>query len=54
VPVDYFLGEGKHSTYDNDLKRIEEIQVLRGNTTSVLFNLIDTYIRDVKARLAYK
>jgi transcriptional regulator with XRE-family HTH domain len=55
VPVDYLLGEGKHSTYDNDtVKRIEEIQVLDGNTKSVLFNLIDTYIRDAKARVAYK
>lgn len=55
VPVDYLLGEGKHSTYDNNtVKRIEEIQVLDGNTKSVLFNLIDTYIRDAKARVAYK
>lgn len=55
VPVDYLLGEGKHSTYDNEtVKRIEEIQVLDGNTKSVLFNLIDTYIRDAKARVAYK
>ena len=55
VPVDYLLGEGKHSTYYNDtVKRIEEIQVLDGNTKSVLFNLIDTYIRDAKARVAYK
>lgn len=55
VPVDYLLGEGKHATYDNDtVKRIEEIQVLDGNTKSVLFNLIDTYIRDAKARVAYK
>lgn len=55
VPVDYLLSEGKHSTYDNDtVKRIEEIQVLDGNTKSVLFNLIDTYIRDAKARVAYK
>ena len=54
VPVDYLLGEGKHATYDNDtIKRIEEIHTLDGNTKSVLFNLIDTYIRDAKARKAY-
>jgi transcriptional regulator with XRE-family HTH domain len=55
VPVDYLLGEGKHSSYDNDtVKRIEEIQVLDSSTKTVLFNLIDTYIRDAKARVAYK
>ena len=55
VPVDYLLGEGKYSTYDNEtVKRIEEIQVLDGKTKSVLLNLIDTYIRDAKARVAYK
>jgi transcriptional regulator with XRE-family HTH domain len=54
VPVDYLLGEGKHAHYDNDtIKRIEEIQVLDSGTKSVLFNLIDTYIRDAKARKAY-
>lgn len=55
VPVDYLLGEGKYANYDNDtIKRIEEIQVLEGSTKSILFNLIDTYIRDAKARIAYK
>lgn len=54
VPVDYLLGEGKHAHYDNDtIKRIEEIQVLDSGAKSVLFNLIDTYIRDAKARKAY-
>jgi transcriptional regulator with XRE-family HTH domain len=54
VPVDYLLGEGKHAHYDNDtIKRIEEIQVLDNSTKSLLFNLIDTYIRDAKARKAY-
>jgi transcriptional regulator with XRE-family HTH domain len=54
VPVDYLLGEGKHATYDNDtIKRIEEIHALDGGTKSILFNLIDTYIRDAKARRAY-
>lgn len=36
------------------VKRIEEIQVLDDNKKSVLFNLIDTYICDAKARVAYK
>jgi hypothetical protein len=54
VPVDYLLGEGKHATYDNEtIKRIEEIHTLDGGTKSILFNLIDTYRRDAKARRAY-
>jgi len=55
ISVDYLLTEGKYSTYDNDtVKDFEEIQVLDSNTKFVLFNLIDTYIGDAKARLAYK
>jgi transcriptional regulator with XRE-family HTH domain len=54
VPVDYLLGEGKHSTYDNDtVKRIEDIQVLDKDTKSVLFNLIDTYIQNFKTKQAF-
>jgi hypothetical protein len=54
VPVDYLLGEGKHSSYDKEtIKRIEEIEALDGNTKSILFNIIDTYIRDAKTRKAY-
>lgn len=54
VPVDYLLGEGKHASYSKEtVKRIEEIEALDDSTKSVLFNLIDTYLRDFKARKAY-
>lgn len=54
VPVDYLLGEGKHAAYDKEtIKRIEDIEGLDTSTRSLLFNLIDTYIRDFKARTAY-
>lgn len=54
VPVDYLLREGKHASYDRDtVKRLEDIQTLDGSTKSVLFNIIDTYLRDAKARKAY-
>ncbi|MGE0773085.1 MAG: helix-turn-helix domain-containing protein [Cyclobacteriaceae bacterium] len=54
VPVDYLLGEGKHASYSKEtVKRIEEIESMDDKTRSVLFNLIDTYIRDAKARKAY-
>jgi transcriptional regulator with XRE-family HTH domain len=51
VPVDYLLGEGKHASYSKEtVKRIEEIEAMDDKTKSVLFNLIDTYIRDAKTR----
>ena len=54
VPVDYLLGEGKHAAYDKDtVKRLEDIEVLDKDTKAVLFNIIDTYLRDAKARKAY-
>lgn len=54
VPVDYLLGEGKHASYDKEtIKRLEDIEALDNNTKSVLFNIIDTFLRDAKARKAY-
>ena len=54
VTVDFLIGEGKHASYDKDtVKRLEDIQTLDGNTKSVLFNIIDTFLRDAKARKAY-
>jgi len=54
VPVDYLLGEGKHAAYDKDtIKRLEEIEALDNGTKTVIFNVIDTYLRDFKARRAY-
>jgi transcriptional regulator with XRE-family HTH domain len=54
VPVDYLLGEGKHAAYDKEtVKRLEDIDALDTSTKSVLFNIIDTFLRDAKARKAY-
>lgn len=55
VPLDYLLGEGKHASYSSKdtVKRIEEIEAMDDKTKSVLFNLIDTYIRDAKTRKAH-
>lgn len=54
VPVDYLLREGKHAAYDKEtVKRLEGIESLDTNTKSVLFNIIDTFLRDAKARKAY-
>lgn len=54
VPVDYLIGEGKHASYNKEtVKRLEEIEALDKDTRSVLFNIIDTFLRDAKARKAY-
>lgn len=54
VPVDYLLGEGKHAAYDkNTIKRIEDIEALDTQTKTAIFNIIDTFLRDAKARKAY-
>ena len=37
----------------NEDKRLEDIETLDGSTKSVLFNIIDTFLRDAKARKAY-
>jgi hypothetical protein len=40
--------------YDKEaIKRLEGIQKMDANTKSKLFDIIDTYIRDSKARIAY-
>ena len=54
VPVDYLLGQGKHAAYDKQtVRRLEDIEALDNQTKSVLFNIIDTFLRDAKARKAY-
>ena len=54
VSVDYLLGEGKHASFDKDtLKRLNNIENLDENTKQTLFNVIDTFLRDAKARVAY-
>lgn len=54
IPIDFLLGEGKHSTYDKDtVRRLEDIESLDNSTKTILFNIIDTYLRDSKARTAY-
>lgn len=55
VSVDYLLGKGKHASYDNEtVKRLEDIEHLDPQTKNTLFTIIDTFLRDSKARLAYK
>jgi len=54
VTVDYLLGKERFGKYDKDvIKRLEGIQKMDEVTRGKLFDIIDTYIRDSKARAAY-
>lgn len=54
VTLDYLVGEGVNANLDKqNLKRLEELQLLDESKQKVLYDLIDTYIRDAKARQAY-
>jgi len=54
VSVDYLLGKERFGKYDKEaIKRLEGIQKMDADTKQKLFDIIDTYIRDSKARAAY-
>lgn len=54
VSLDYLVGEGMNSSFDKKtLKRFQEIDGLEEPKKNVLFDLIDTYIRDAKIRKAH-
>ena len=54
VSVDYLLGKGQHASYDNDtIRRLQDIENLDSDTKKTLFSIIDTFLRDSKARAAY-
>ena len=54
VTLDYLVGEGQNASFDKKtLQRLEELEQLEEHKKKTLFDLIDTYIRDAKARKAY-
>jgi len=54
VSLDYLVGEGINSKLDRQaLKRLQDLEHLEDDKKKMLFDLIDTYIRDAKARKAY-
>jgi transcriptional regulator with XRE-family HTH domain len=54
VSLDYLVGEGTNSSFDKKtLKRFQEIEHLEETKKQVLFDSIDTYIRDAKIRKAH-
>ena len=51
---DYLLGKGQHASYDKEtIKRLEDFENLDPETRKTLFRVIDTFLRDSKARMAY-
>jgi transcriptional regulator with XRE-family HTH domain len=54
VSLDFLVGEGQNVRFDKKtVQRIQEIESLDPKTKSTLFDVIDTYLRDSKARVAY-
>ncbi len=54
VTLDYLVGEGSNAKLDKKtVKRLHDIELLEDGKRSVLFDLIDTYIRDAKIRKAH-
>jgi transcriptional regulator with XRE-family HTH domain len=54
VTLDYLVGVGTNAKIDKKtLKRFQDIELLEDNKRAVLFDLIDTYIRDAKIRKAH-
>jgi len=54
VSLDYLVGEGINAHFDKKtVQRIQEIETLEPTVKDKLFFLIDTVIRDNKAKSAY-
>lgn len=55
ISLDNLVGDGINTHFDKKtVQRINELLTLDPDKKSVLFDLIDTYIRDAKTSLAYK
>ena len=54
ISLDFLVGKSSLSIKDNkSLKRFEEIIKLPEQKQAELFNVIDAYLRDYKAKQAY-
>ena len=54
VSLDHLVGEGMYQGFDKKtLQRFKDLEHLEDDKKKTLFDLIDTYIRDAKARKAY-
>ena len=54
VSLDYLIGKGQHAAYDKKtIERLKDIEELDNSSKSVLFQVIDAFLRDHKTRQAY-
>ena len=54
VNFDYLAGEESAKKLNGkNLERLAELEQLESSKKQVLYDLIDTYLRDAKARVAY-
>lgn len=54
VSLDHLAGEGLLNGLDKKtIQRLQDLELLDDDKKKTLFDLIDTYIRDAKARKAY-
>jgi transcriptional regulator with XRE-family HTH domain len=54
VTIDFLTGQSENASFDKEtVERINNIQKMDGNTKSVLFNVIDTYIQNFKTKQAF-
>lgn len=54
VTIDYLLGKETLAKYNKkSVRRLEDIEKLDGDTKNILFKVIDTFLRDFKAKQAY-
>ncbi len=54
ITVDFLLGEGEFAAFDKRfMDRIKSFENLDEETKNKIFDMIDIYMRDAKARKAY-
>ena len=54
VTLDYLVDESATPTFDKQtVKRLQDIQVLKEDDRKHLFALMDAFLRDAKAKMAY-
>ena len=53
VSLDFLLGKTSVQLDKKTLKRLQDIEHLEDDKRKILFDLIDTYIRDAKIRKAH-
>lgn len=54
VSIDFLVGKTSLELDNNILKRLEDISKLSPDEKDKIFMVIDTFLRDAKARAAYK